>query len=238
MKLKLRLRQEIEKREIPTLLFRRSIKNLNLNDFNYTKSVDGQIRLRETRLACMENWNWEMDSSKKIMQGIVKELKIWEVFFAKKQIEQDKQELMNYLCIKRGILRPWVNCWLRFRITEQSKFLVGCRRMLRSWTRKQLGSDPRSRSSLYYSESQNHASPRLWITARYTEYYGYLKKRFFFTTTCSRRAILYNLQQLKEFDILSFQELKSWHCRSNKEKREWNEKRIVEYVDSFTPLPK
>ena len=53
MKLKLRLKQEIEKREIPTLLFRRSIQNLNLNDFNYTKSVDGQIRLRETRLAFM-----------------------------------------------------------------------------------------------------------------------------------------------------------------------------------------
>ena len=88
---------------------------------------------------------------------ITQELKTWEVFVTKKQIEQDKQELMNYLCIKReswdreSIIDP------RFRITEQSKFLVGYRRMLRSWTRKQLGSDPRSRSSLYYSESQNHA---------------------------------------------------------------------------------
>ena len=37
MELRLRLRQEIGKREIPTLLLRRSIKNLNLSDFNYTK---------------------------------------------------------------------------------------------------------------------------------------------------------------------------------------------------------
>ena len=44
-------------REIPTLLFRRSIKNLNLIDVNYTKQVDEQIRLEETTSVCMENWN-------------------------------------------------------------------------------------------------------------------------------------------------------------------------------------
>ena len=41
---------EVEARnwkKFPTLLFRRSIKNLNLSDFNYTKQVDGQIMLRE-----------------------------------------------------------------------------------------------------------------------------------------------------------------------------------------------
>ena len=44
------MRREIGKREIPTLFTRRSINNLNLSDFNYIKQVDGQIRLRETRL--------------------------------------------------------------------------------------------------------------------------------------------------------------------------------------------
>ena len=34
----------------------------------------------------------------------------WEVFVAKKLIEQDKQELMNCVCNKRG----WVKWWLRF----------------------------------------------------------------------------------------------------------------------------
>ena len=33
------------------------LENLNLSDVNYTKQVHGQIRLRETRLVCMENWN-------------------------------------------------------------------------------------------------------------------------------------------------------------------------------------
>ena len=28
----------------------------DLSDFNYTKQVDWQIRLKETRLVCMENW--------------------------------------------------------------------------------------------------------------------------------------------------------------------------------------
>ena len=132
---------------------------------------------------------------------------------------------MNYLCIKRGILRPWVNCWLRFRITEQSKFLVGCRRMLRSWTKEQLGSDPRSRSSLCYSESQNHASPRLWIAARYTEYYGYLKKRFFLYDHLLKKAYPLQSSTVQRIWHLLLSGIESWHYRSNKEKREWNDKR-------------
>ena len=39
-----------------------------------------------------------------------------EEFVAKKPIEQDKQQLMNCLCVKRGILRLRVNYWLRFGI--------------------------------------------------------------------------------------------------------------------------
>ena len=57
---------------------KRSIKNLNLSDFSYTKQVDGQIRLREKRLVCMDNRNREIGSSKKIMQGIAKKLKNWD----------------------------------------------------------------------------------------------------------------------------------------------------------------
>ena len=51
------LRRAIGRRQIPTAHFRRSIKNLNLNDFSYTKQLDGQIGLRGTRLACVENEN-------------------------------------------------------------------------------------------------------------------------------------------------------------------------------------
>ena len=47
LKLRLKLRREVGNREILTLLFERSIKNLNLSDFSYIKQVDGQIMLRE-----------------------------------------------------------------------------------------------------------------------------------------------------------------------------------------------
>ena len=92
-----------------------TIRSWNLNGSSYNKQVDGQIRLKEMKSVCMENWNWEIDSSKKVKQKIAKKLKKWEEFVAKTQIEQDNQELMNRLCIKRGNQRQWVNCWLRFR---------------------------------------------------------------------------------------------------------------------------
>ena len=115
LKLRLKLRQEVGRREILTSLFKRPIKNLNLNDFRYIKQVDEQIKLREVKLACMENWNWEMGSVKRIMQEIANKLKIWEEFVAKKLTEQDRQELLNCRCIKSGTLRQWVNWWLTFR---------------------------------------------------------------------------------------------------------------------------
>ena len=69
-KLKLKLRREIEKNDVRILLFRRSIKNLNLNYFNYIKQVKVQIRLKEIKSACMEKWNCE-----KILHEIAKKLK-------------------------------------------------------------------------------------------------------------------------------------------------------------------
>ena len=56
-------------------VFRRPIKNLNLSDFSDIKQINGQIKLRETKSACTENGNGEISSSKKIMQGFVKNLK-------------------------------------------------------------------------------------------------------------------------------------------------------------------
>ena len=53
VKLRQKLRREIGRREILTSLFRRSIRSLSLTA--YIKQVDGQIRLGETKSACMEN---------------------------------------------------------------------------------------------------------------------------------------------------------------------------------------
>ena len=53
--------------------------------------------------------------------------------------------------------------------TEQSEFLSRLEGLLRCWCSEQLWSDPRSQSTLYSSESQNHSSLRLWIAAWDTE---------------------------------------------------------------------
>ena len=102
-------RLSIGTREILKSLFRRSINNLNLNDCSYNKQVDGLIRLKERKQVCEENWKWGIDSYETVAQKIAKKLKSREEFVAKKQIKQDKQELMNCLCIKRGILPATVS---------------------------------------------------------------------------------------------------------------------------------
>ena len=51
------MRRRIGKSESETILFKKSIKGLGLTDFDWIKQADGQIRLRETKLACMENLN-------------------------------------------------------------------------------------------------------------------------------------------------------------------------------------
>ena len=75
-------------------------------------------------------------------------------------------------------------------------------RILRSWIKQQLWSDPRCQSTLYYSESQDHASLRFWIAARNTEYYGYFKKRF-----------LNDYLLKKEDPLHSLTLQRSWHPR-------------------------
>ena len=44
------------KREIRYCSFMRSIRSSSPNDYSYIKQVDGEIWLREKKLACMENW--------------------------------------------------------------------------------------------------------------------------------------------------------------------------------------
>ena len=168
MKLRLRLRREIGKREILKLLFERSIKNLDLNNSTYIKQVDGQIRLKETTFACVESWNWETGSSKK---------------------RSCKELSRNWRIEKNLLRRNWssktrknwrteesIDCesddGSNSGFTEQSKFLVRFKRILRSWNREQLWRDPRSWSNFYDSEFQDFATLRFWIAAKYTELYG------------------------------------------------------------------
>ena len=76
------------------LLFTRLTRSLNPNDYSNNRRINGADQAdREKISLCGE----------KIAQKIAKKLKIFEEFVTKKQIELDKQEMMNCLCIKRGI---------------------------------------------------------------------------------------------------------------------------------------
>ena len=150
LKLRHKLGRGIGKSENSTSLFRRSIRSLTLNDFSYIKQVDGQIRLKELKSACMENWNWEIGSAKKIMQEIANKLKNWEEFGAK-----NRQAITDELSMHQEKNPTKVN------------------------QNSDSGIDPASGSSSggqppYYSESQKLAVLRFWIAAWYTKLYGYL----------------------------------------------------------------
>ena len=107
----------------------------------------------------------------------------------------------------------------------------------RSGIREQLWSDSRSLSKPYNSESQNLVALRFWIGAWYTKWYGCYRKRFYNDHLLTKDYILHDIQQFKEFGII-LSGIETWYYRNYKETREWNEQKIIKYIDSFTPLPK
>ena len=101
---------------------------------------------------------------------------------------------------------------------------VRCERILRPWIGEQLWSDPRSQSTLEYSESQRNAEPRFWSAAC-----GILwvLQETFLKAYLVRRTILYILQQFKEFGIL-LSRIETWYYRNCKETRvKWKENRWI-----------
>ena len=111
----------------------------------------------------MENCKWRKDSAERITQKIAKKLKNQEQFVAKKQIEQDKQKIMN--CPRTKIRIPTIVTQL----LTQSQVLRS-KTISLSYAREIY--DPETASSsnathvpsqpLHHSESQNHALPRFW----------------------------------------------------------------------------
>ena len=79
----------------------------------------------------MENWKWGTHSTRKSSKRLPRIEELGSIC-CEKQIEQDKQELMNCLCNMRGIPRVWFIFDSDSGITEQSEFLVRCKRVLRS----------------------------------------------------------------------------------------------------------
>ena len=104
LKLKPMWRLEDGNRKVRKWPFLKPSENSNLTDWNCTKRLNGQTRLKEKRSIYVENWKWEMDASGWVAQELAKKLSNHEEFVAKKQIEPDTRELMNCLCNRRGIL--------------------------------------------------------------------------------------------------------------------------------------
>ena len=125
-KVKQKWRRGIGKRETLTSLFNRPSRSLNLNDFNCTKQVGGQIWLREIKKsACMENWNWEIRSSKKIMQGIAKKLKNWQANRAR----HARSDALSMQQQRNPTTVSQIMAQIRELQKEQSEFLVRCMRI-------------------------------------------------------------------------------------------------------------
>ena len=94
---------------------------------------------------------------------------------------------MNWPWCKRGILKQWVNSWLRWE-SHRIKWIPCLMRenFMILKLRAALERPTLPVSTLNKSELQNCASPRFWIAAWNTQYDGYLWR--FWTTTCSRRT--------------------------------------------------
>ena len=205
IKLRLRLRREIGKGEIPTLFLERSIKNLNLNDFSYIKQVHGQIRLRETKLTCMEIWNWEIGSSKKIMQGIAKNSKNWEKICCE-EIDQAIQARIEELSALQQHRNLSIASQMVVHIRDlqnEVNSLSDAREFHDLESREQFWSDPRSRSNSTILTSRilprcDSGSPR--NTHNCTGIMGNVFERPF----DPRRMIFYYLQHFKEFGLSTF----------------------------------
>ena len=191
-KLRLGLRREIGKGEILILLFRRSVKNLNLNDFSCIKQVDGQIRLRDKI-----SWYGELELRTRLFRENhardcqeIEELRR----ICCEETDQGRQARSEELSLQHQ--------WESFDCESDDG---------------QLWSDPRSWSNFYDSEFQDFATLRFWIAAKDIALYWYYGTRFW-TTTCSRRITL-SLPQIQKIGIF-ISGFKTWYFRDSKERNE------------------
>ena len=112
-RLKLMWKLEGGSKEVQKLLYMNPIENLKLKDYSFFRRIYGTM-LKAKELVCVENWKWRTSSSKKVAQKIAKKLKNCEGVAVKRVTELDKQNEMNCPWCNRGILKQWVNSWLRW----------------------------------------------------------------------------------------------------------------------------
>ena len=99
-------------REIQNLRCMSRNVSLNPNDINYDKQVNGQIKLNETELACVANWSWKIDFTRKTTQSVVKNFKNYENAATEKK-DWLNTDWRSIPCSRNGIQTQWVNFWLK-----------------------------------------------------------------------------------------------------------------------------
>ena len=158
--------------------------------------------------------------------------KNWGEFLAKKQIIQlDKQELMNCVCIKRGILLLWGTFWLKFR-NYRSKW-IPCQMRENFTILKQRAALERPTFS---ANPGLFRVPEQWLAAildcRMTH-----GKLWVLQETFAREGPPSALFEITEFGII-FPRIETWHCRKYNSTGKGNEKGTSEFVNTCTTLPK
>ena len=177
--------------------------------------------------------DWWIGSSKKIMQALAMKLKNWEVFVAKKPIEQDKQELNIVYATTEESYDLESDDGSNSGVTDQSKFLVRCKRILRSWIREQLWSDTRSWSNFYGSEFQDLAAAILDCREIHgiirvlweTSLNDHLFKKDCPLQSSTIQRVLHLL--LRDWDLIL-------PIQQGKERMEWKENRWIHRFDHCT----
>ena len=215
--------------------FVRSIRSLSPKDYSYNSLMNGLIRLKETKQSCVENWTWGIDSTEKSFKRLPRNWRIeknllrrnrssktsknWWIVHASREESFDCESIIDS---NSGF-------------SEQSKFLVRCKRILRSWIREQLWSDPRSsrpstvpshRTKPCRDSGLPHDTRNIVGTS------GNVVDRL-----PAREGWTYYLQRFKEFGIF-FSKTGTWCWRKYKETRDRNETRTAKFVDTSTTLPK
>ena len=224
----------LEKEKFGCCFFMISIKNLNPNDYSYNRRINGLIGPeKENKTACRigkEKQTLPRKASK-ILPGN------WRVEKLLLRRNRSSKTSKNWWIVQER--NPTTVSQLMTQIQESHNKVNSLsdarERCDPESVREQLWSDPRERSNLCCSDSHNFAALRFWNAAWYTKWHGYHKKRCW-TTTCSRRTILYNLQQFKECGIF-LSGIETWYYSNStgKERVTWKKNRWIHQFLHTTP---
>ena len=136
-----------EKREIRILIFTRPITSSSPNDYSCNRRVNGLIRLKETKAACMENWKMRNGRIRENQAKGCQEIGEWENMLRRNWANETSKKGRTVFATTEESCDRESDDGPNSGSTENSKFLVRCERILRSWNSEHLWGDPRSQSN-------------------------------------------------------------------------------------------